>query len=197
MADLLAGLGALGALDRMDTPLDGVRKRWDTYIKPRPSAAVGEAGGAGAAGGTAGEDGADARDEMEMLKAGCLCFLASVKNYAYSGEEGRAELTTLKTALERRRVGMDRAMETAESLRRWVVNLGGNLDEFTRQMGRPRYTGGDPYGGGRARLVDTPVNHMVDFVNRQIKAAEGEAEKMFGHRHREEMARRVPYDGGV
>ena len=151
----------------------------------------------GAAGGTAGEDGADAPDEMEIWKAACLRFLASVKNYDYSGEDGRAELTTLKTALERRRVDMDRAMETAERLRVWKANLGGSLDEFTREMGRPEYRGGDPYGRGRPQLVDTPVNHMVDFVNKQIKAAEGEAEKMRGRRHREEMARRLPYDGGA
>ena len=60
MADLLAGLEGLGALDRTDGPFDEVWKKWGEYTRHGPSAAAppaGEAAAAGVTGGGSADDG--------------------------------------------------------------------------------------------------------------------------------------------
>ena len=158
MADLLAGLGALVALERTEGRFDGSWKRWDKYIRSRHSAVPGEVGAACQAG--------EAVETVEAVEAG-----GTGDGAVDDGEFGQEKYRNKDME---RRVGA--VCKALEGLQAWVERSGhqplGFQDTTVKTNVDEAYSRA---GVARGYLDDQgpyPDNTVVRGIMQELEAAE-------------------------
>ena len=115
---------------------------------------------------------------MESMREDIIRNLNAITEYQCESDS----LDALKRALRDLHARLEEAMRTKEGMRKWQREL----EQALHNLGEVEYTGGDPYGGGRAELVRTPENVMRAFVREKGKLCTQAAARIVAQRDDEE-----------